>query len=373
MIVSQKNLFQKVKNLKQIFVKAPIMSQKYLRIQQSPPLEGTTLVNGAKNAALVIIASLIMTKGNSTLRNVPNNSDVRHMIQLLKNLGASIEFDSKAKILSVDTTNISHFEVCPDIMNKMRASILVMGPLLSRFGTAKVALPGGCSIGARPINYHLQGFKSMGVIISEEAPYLVAQHKSTSKPLRITLEYPSVGATENLMMFACSQEHETLIINAALEPEVLNLIDALKKMGADISIQQGLFILIRGGKALKAISHEIIPDRLEAGTLLLAAAATKGSIHLANARADHMDLFLEKLKEIGHTILVGTNPSKENPLTGIKIFAAETPKGISIKTAPYPGFPTDLQAPTMASLCIARGNSSFEETVFENRFIHLRW
>lgn len=348
------------------------MLKEYIAIDQSEALSGTVMLDGAKNAVLVIIASLILTKGTSVLHNVPDNADVRNMIDLLRYFGAHASFDLEHHTLTVDTSNIDRYIVNPDIMNQMRASILVMGPLLARFGKAHVALPGGCLIGARPINYHLYGFKKMGVIIDEQRPYLITTSTEVHDNLRIAFEYPSVGATENLMMFACSQSHETLLINVSLEPEVLDLMDVLKKMGAQITVLNGTNILIKGGYELKPITYHIIPDRLEAGSLLLAACITKGNIHLPNARADHMDLFLDKLKEMGHLVAIGTHPTAENPLTGISLVATSWPMPVSLKTAPYPGFPTDLQAPTMAALCLANGTSVIEETVFENRLVHVK-
>jgi len=339
----------------------------YIFVKKSQPLEGITTLNGAKNAVLVIIASLILTKGKSTLENVPNNADVSHMIKLLEDLGAIVEFDIKHSKLTVDTTGISSYEVKPEVMNKMRASILVMGPLLARFGYAKVALPGGCLLGARPINFHLKGFAQLGVAIAEEGPFLFAKAQNFPSNSRIIFEYPSVGATENIMMMAALSNGETTIINAALEPEVLDLIDVLKKMGGNIKIKEGSVLVITGSNKLNPISHTIVPDRLEAGTLLLAAAATGGSITISNARPEHMDVFLEKLKEMGHSVLTRFDDQK---IRGISLKATRYPQAINFKTGPYPGFPTDLQAPTMAALCLADGISTIEETVFENRMIH---
>ncbi len=349
-----------------------IMTNGYLLLEQSTELSGQISLVGAKNAVLVIIASLILTDGVSTLTNVPDSADVWQMIRLLEQLGASIDFNVAHKKLIVDTSRINRYEVSPEIMNKMRASILVMGPLLARFGKAIVALPGGCLIGARPIDYHLQGFSKMGVTFDTAHGKLSASRKdSSNKPshARIIFEYPSVGATENIMMFATHFHGETIIINAALEPEVIDLIDVLKKMGAHISSENGATIKIIGGHTLRPINHSIIPDRLEAGALLLAASITGGTIHLPEARPDHMDIFLEKLREMGHQII--TSLDTDNHLfSGIKLIATQRPKAINFKTGPYPGFPTDLQAPMMTALCLADGTSLVEETVFENRLIH---
>ncbi|MFH1831955.1 MAG: UDP-N-acetylglucosamine 1-carboxyvinyltransferase [bacterium] len=345
----------------------------YLLVRKSPVINGSVELVGAKNAVLVIIASLILTRGKSIISNVPSSVDVQYMIMLLRDLGAHIEFDAKAKILIADTSSINSFEVKPEIMNKMRASILVMGPLLARFGKAKVALPGGCLIGARPIDYHLKGFRQMGVKTEDNIPFLDAEIAGTGLNLsrRIVLEYPSVGATENIMMFATLQPGLTVIVNAALEPEVLDLIDLLRKMGAKI-VYEGSIITIQGVDVLSGVEHSVIPDRLEAGAVLLSAAMTGGTIDLPTARADHMDTFLEKLKEMGHLITCGTNATQELPLQGIRLQATREPRAISVKTGPYPCFPTDLQAPLMAALCLANGTSTVEETVFENRLIHVQ-
>ncbi len=336
----------------------------YLKVKQSPKLSGEISLFGAKNAVLVIMASLLLTTGKSRLKNVPASSDIFHMIKLLHSLGAQVHFDPVHHLLEVDTTHVDKWQVSPDIMQKMRASILVMGPLLARFSKADIALPGGCIIGARPIDYHLKNFAKMGVIIDLQGAYLKAHvDRLVSKDL--VLDYPSVGATENLMMAAVLAPGTTRIINAALEPEVLDLIQVLQKMGAIIEIEPPATVIIKGVNLLRPIEHEIIPDRLEAGALLLAAAITGGSIYIPNAHADHMAVFLLKLEQMGHYIDYGTG-------RGIWLVATQEPVAVSFKTGPYPSFPTDLQAPMMAVQCVAQGKSVIEETVYENRFHHIR-
>ena len=284
------------------------MSNELLLIKKSAPLSGTLSLVGAKNAVLTIIASLILTDGKSVLKNVPVSSDVYQMIKLLETLGAETDFNKEQKILTVDTSSINKFEVSPEIMNKMRASVLVMGPLLARFQKAKIALPGGCLIGARPIDFHLNGFRKMGAIIEQDGEFLGATLNSTNLETdrlidrRVVFQYPSVGATENIMMCASLIPGITTIINAAYEPEVIDLAEALKKMGAKIEYGAGLTMRITGVERLNPIEHSIVPDRLEGGSLLLAAAITGGKIHITNGRPDHMDLFLEKLEEMGHHI-----------------------------------------------------------------------
>ncbi len=351
------------------------MSGSHILIKKSSPLSGSAHVNGAKNAVLVIITSLILTEGVSVLENVPNNADVRIMIKLLEDLGAMVNFDTTNKKLTVDSTGINRHEISPDMMKMMRASILVMGPLLARFSTASVAYPGGDLIGQRPINYHLNGFKKFGISVEYQEPFVIASCKQwEDRPnyTRITLEYPSVGATENLMMFASLGKGQTVIINAALEPEVFDLIDVLKKMGAQIEILPGATLVITAVQRLHPVVHKIIPDRLEVGTLLLAAAITGGSITIPNARPDHLDIFIEKLREMGHAVHVVFDPKTYQPLPGISLKAANKSNSVSIKTGPYPGFPTDLQPLTMAALCLADGISTIEETVYENRMLHAK-
>lgn len=340
------------------------MTKNHLSITMSPPLCGTILLTGAKNATLPILASLLLTSGTSTLTNVPNSADVFCMLKLFRGLGAQIDHDTAHNTVTIDTSNVKHCQVNPDIMNKMRASILVMGPLLARFNKAHVALPGGCLIGTRPINYHLKGFTNMGVRFEKSENFLHATSDGVPKQSsrRIIFEYPSVGATENIMMFAALTPGTTTIVNAALEPEVLDLICVLKKMGATIECNPGAQVTITGVSTLTPVEHEIIPDRLEAGALLLATAMTKGTIHLPNAQPNHLDLFLEKLREMGHTI---------HTEHGIELKASSTPRAVDFKTGPYPGFPTDLQAPMMTVQTLANGISHIEETVFENRFLHI--
>ena len=351
-----------------------MLTNGYILVEQSLNLSGSVGLVGAKNAALPIMASLILTSGKSVLHSVPNSADINEMIELLIDLGAKISFDQENNILEFDGSSIYKAEVKHEVMDKMRASILVMGPLLSRFKKARVAFPGGCLIGARPIDFHLKGFESLGVKITYDNNYIYASAQyDLYENRKIVLEYPSVGATENLVMFATLQHGITKIINVALEPEVLDFIEVLKKMGADITFDFPATIIVTGVKKLNSINHTVIPDRLEAGALLLSAAITGGQIELPAARPDHMDLFLEKLKQMGHEIIIGFNKNLNNNIkTGIKLIATKNPKAINIKTCPYPGFPTDLQSPIMAALCLVNGVSLVDETVFENRLMHVK-
>ncbi|MEX0848859.1 MAG: UDP-N-acetylglucosamine 1-carboxyvinyltransferase [Candidatus Dependentiae bacterium] len=336
-----------------------------LVIEKSPPLNGQVELTGAKNAVLVIMASLILTKGESILSNVPFSTDVRNMIILLQQLGAQVKYVAQMQTLYVDTSELNCWDVEHAIMKKMRASILVMGPLLARFGKANIALPGGCTIGSRPIDLHLSNFEKMGVVISECGETLNTSIGSTT-PQKIVLDYPSVGATENVMMLATCVQGKTKIINAALEPEVLDLIKVLQKMGAQIQVTAPATIEIEGGIELRSIEHTVINDRLEAGALLLAAAITGGTIDIPQAPAFAMEVFLQKLSQMGHHIQIGAND------IGVSLRATKEPKAVSFKTGPYPQFPTDLQAPMMAAQVVADGVSIVEETVFENRLMHVR-
>ncbi len=336
-----------------------------LWVQQSLSLQGTVSLVGAKNAVLVIMASLILTEGKSILRNVPCSADVLHMVLVLQDLGAEIFFDEKNHVLEIDTTFIRNYNVKPELMKKMRASVLVMGPLLARFSKADIAMPGGCLIGMRPIDYHLKGLAKLGVELKLNKEFLYARI-GVFKPTTIVLEYPSVGATENILMAAAQAKGTTCIINAALEPEVMDLMCVLKKMGAQITIEPPATIVIEGVAQLNPIEHTVMPDRLEAGGLLLAAAITGGKIELPDANTEHLAVFLEKLREMGHTVECGPEGR------GITFAATHAPQAVSFRTAPYPGFPTDLQAPMMAALCLAEGKSVIHETVFENRFLHIR-
>ena len=350
------------------------MSNDYLVVRKSQSLCGDARLAGAKNAVLPIMASLILTRGVSRISNVPCSTDVAQMVNLLVDLGAQITFDRNARELYIDTSNLDRYSVRPKIMGKMRASTVVAGPLLARFGRAEIALPGGCLIGERPIDIHVKSFRKLGIGVKEEGAYLRVKREGLSKKRasrRISFEYPSVGATENIMMLASVLPGDTTIINASLEPEVLDLIDVLKKMGANVEAQAGAIIRICGVTELKPIEHAVIPDRLEAGSIILAACITGGEVCIPDAVPHHMDLFLDKLVEMGHTVQTGLTVSADGP-RGIRVKACNEPEAVSFKTGPYPGFPTDLQAPMMAIQSVANGTSIIEETVFENRFMHCK-
>ncbi len=337
-------------------------SESYIAIEQSPSLAGQANIVGAKNAVLVIMTSLLLTDGTSELSNVPDSEDVHQMMKLLEELGAQISFYPEKNLLLVNTSTVNKYRISAEVMKKMRASVLVLGPLLARFGRAEIAMPGGDQIGVRPIDIHLKNLIRMGAQVTADGEMLYA-NATNLEAKTLTLDYPSVGATENLLMAAAATPGTTRIINAALEPEVLDLIAVLKKMGAQITIEPPMNIVITGTMNLKPIEHTIMYDRLEVGSLLLAAAITGGQVHLPQADPTVLDVFLLKLQEMGHRI------STEQ---GIFFKATKTPRAVSFTTMPYPGFPTDLQPVMMAALCLAEGTSTVHETVYENRFLHVR-
>lgn len=339
------------------------MQQDYILVKRSGPLEGEVRLTGAKNAVLPIMASLLLTAGKSTLQNVPCLTDVDHMVLLLQELGAQVAFDRSQGKLTVDTSSVVGWKVSQELMKKMRASVLVLGPLLARFGQADIAMPGGCVIGTRPIDYHLKNFKKMGAELSHTFDVLSVK-AAKLHARRFILDYPSVGATENILMAAVLTEGRSEIVNAALEPEVYDLIEVLQKMGARVEVTHPATIVIHGVEQLNPVEHVVMYDRLEAGALLLATAITGGKISLPDASASSMELFLMKLEEMGHDISIGAHG-------GVMLQATKKPQAVSFKTGPYPGFPTDLQALMMVAQAIARGHSEVVETVFENRFLHV--
>lgn len=332
----------------------------YIVVKESKPLKGTVRVSGAKNAVLPIIAATLLVDGVSVIKSVPNLRDVNVMSDLLRYLGAKVQYDGET--LVVDATEIKETEAPYHLVNKMRASFLVMGSLLARFNTAKISMPGGCAIGTRPIDLHLKGFKAMGAEIISDHGYIeaAAQKLSGSK---IYLDFPSVGATENIMMAAVLAEGTTTIENAAEEPEIVDLANFLNKMGAKVRGAGTNTIKITGVEKLEAVEHTVIPDRIEAGTYMVAAAMTRGDIFVDNVIIDHIKPVVAKLIEVGCTV--------EEHENGVRVIGAQEIMPTNIKTLPHPGFPTDMQSQFMAMLCLAKGKSTITETVFENRFMNV--
>jgi len=326
-------------------------------------LEGTVKVEGAKNAVLPILAAtLLASEGQTVLTNVPILSDVFTMNNVLKHLNVGVEFQEENNTILADASNDIHSEAPFAYVSKMRASIVVMGPLLARLGHARIALPGGCAIGTRPIDLHLKGFEAMGADIKIENGFVEAK-ADRLVGARIYLDFPSVGATQNIMMGATLAEGTTIIENVAREPEIVDLANFLNRMGARVIGAGTETIRIEGVSSMKATEHSIIPDRIEAGTFMIAAAVTNGNIFIEDAIADHNKPLISKLKEM-HVAF----QEEEN---GLRVIGPRSLKATDVKTMPHPGFPTDMQAQMTIAQLVAQGTSTMTETVFENRFMHL--
>lgn len=327
-------------------------------------LEGEVVVSGSKNAALPILISSLLTQESCAYQGLPDLMDIHTALRLLSGLGVRVEREISAGgvgHLALQADHLMKFEAPYDLVKTMRASFLVLGPLVSRFGVARVSTPGGCAIGARPVNLHLKGLAEMGADIDLVHGYVEAKAKRL-KGARIYLDLPSVGATENLMMAATLAQGTTAIENAAKEPEIEDLASVLNKMGARIQGAGSGIVQIEGVDTLRGVSHEIIPDRIEAGTFMVAAALTHGDIMVRRARPDHLDAFLLKLKEADVELCVAEG--------GVRVKGDGRVKGVDVTTLPYPGFPTDLQAQMMVLMAMADGVSVITETIFENRFMH---
>ncbi|OGS80536.1 MAG: UDP-N-acetylglucosamine 1-carboxyvinyltransferase [Gallionellales bacterium GWA2_55_18] len=338
-----------------------------LAIQGGSRLNGEVRISGAKNAALPILCAGLLTSDPLQLSNVPDLNDVATMRKLLLQMGMAIEVDGGQNILSA--AHIDKLEAPYDMVKTMRAAILVLGPLVARFGEARVSLPGGCAIGSRPVNLHIKGLQAMGAEIHIEHGYIharVPQSKGAKRlrGARICFDLVSVTGTENLMMAATLADGVTVLENAAREPEVVDLAHCLIAMGARIEGAGGDTITVTGVDRLHGAAHRIMPDRIESGTFLVAAAAAGGSITLTDTRADILDNVLEKLQEAGATIQVSGST--------ISLQMNRRPKAVNVRTAPYPAFPTDMQAQFMALNCIAEGSAMVVETIFENRFMHVQ-
>ena len=334
---------------------------KYLKIYHSPKLKGSIEISGAKNAALPVIAASILAKGDVFLENVPEVADVKTLLKLLKNLGSEFEFNKNQ--LKINTSKINNTTAIYEIVKTMRASILVLGPLLARFKDAKVSLPGGCAIGARPVDLHLKALETMGADIKIERGYIHARGKL--KGADIVFDKITVTGTENIIMAASLAKGKTKIINAAKEPEVVNLCAVLKNAGVEIEGIGSEEIIIYGtdGELIEFKKEKIIPDRIEAGTYLAAGAITNSKITLNNINIEHLEGILIKFKQMGFDF-----EKKDSSLT---ILPAKKINPINIITSEYPGFPTDMQAQFMAIATQANGVSIIEERLFENRFMHV--
>lgn len=327
-------------------------------------LTGNVRVEGAKNAVLpVLAAALLASKGINTINEVPSLADVKTINEVLRSLNTKIDYKPENKQVIIDSTATLNSEAQFEYVRKMRASILVMGPILARNGFARVALPGGCAIGSRPIDQHLKGFEAMGATITFGQGFVEARTEGRLQGAKIYLDFPSVGATENIMTAAALAEGTTVIENAAKEPEIVDLANFINNMGGKVKGAGTDVIKIEGVAELTGAEHSIIPDRIEAGTFMVAAAITRGDVTIENAVPEHMSALISKMQEMG----VDISETEQ----GLRIKAEGELKSVDIKTMPHPGFPTDMQSQMMALMMTAHGTGIITETVFENRFMHV--
>lgn len=336
----------------------------YIRVRNRGPLEGRVTISGAKNAALPILAASLLGTEEIVLEQVPPLKDVEVMVEVLRALDVKVDY-LDAETIRIDASQVTKTVTPGELMNRMRASFVVMGPLLTRLGRTFTQMPGGCNIGKRPVDLHLKGFKALGAEIDEEPDAVGA--KAPDGGLvggKVYLDFPSVGATQNIMMAATLARGESIIENAAKEPEITDLANFLNKMGAKVRGAGTSTITIEGVEKLHGARHIIIPDRIEASTFIVAAAMTGGTIEVQNVLSDHIRPILAKIQEVGVRI-------EETDDDSILVQSTGRLKATKIRTLPYPGFPTDVQAQFMALMCIAKGQSYVEETVFENRFMHV--
>ncbi len=333
-------------------------------INKSAALRGKVKISGAKNSVLPILAATLLAEEPCIIKDVPPLSDVFVMEKLLNDFGAKTHWNENDLTMSVQPGKIENHEASYDLVSKMRASFLLMGPLLAKFGNVKIPLPGGCAIGARPVDLHLKGFTALGAEVSLEHGYVTARTNQL-KGANIYLDFPSVGATENIIMAAVLAKGQTIIENCAVEPEIVDFANFLNSIGADVRGVGTDTIKINGVEKLSGGEHTVIPDRIEAGTFMVAAAITRGDITVENVVIDHLKPMIAKLKEI--------NVEVEENENGVRVFynCEAKPKAVDLKTLPYPGFPTDMQAQFMSLLTVCEGTSVVTETVFENRFMHV--
>ena len=335
-----------------------------LIIEGGVRLNGEVRISGAKNSALPILAATLLADEPVTICNLPHLHDITTMLELIRRTGVELTVDEKLSV-EVDTRNIKDFHAPYELVKTMRASILVLGPLLAHYGQADVSLPGGCAIGSRPVDLHIRGLEAMGAKITVDAGYIHARSNGRLKGAKILFDIVTVTGTENLLMAATLAEGQTILENAAREPEVVDLANCLIAMGADIKGAGTDTITINGVESLKGCRYSVMPDRIETGTYLVAAAATRGYVKTKNTRADILDAVLLKLTEAGAKIEVGDDWISLD-------MEGRRPKSVNITTAPYPAFPTDMQAQFAALNCVAEGVGHIKETIFENRFMHMQ-
>ena len=330
-----------------------------LVIHGGKKLKGEVKISGAKNSALPLMASTLLTEGCNRFSNTPQLRDIKTISKLLRKLGVEV---TGKEVIQLDATNLHSYEAPYDLVKTMRASVLVLGPLLARFGKARVSLPGGCAIGPRPVDLHLKSLASMGVTVKLDRGYIVAECKKL-RGARIYFDISTVTGTENVMMAATLAKGTTVLENAAKEPEVEELAIVLNKMGARIEGAGTDQITIEGVETLQSVEHDIMPDRIEAGTYMIAAGITRGDVTLQNCNVTHIGALIEKLEEIGLGISIKDK--------SIRVVSNSSFKSTDVKTLPYPGFPTDMQAQIMTLLCLAEGSSIISETIFSDRFMHV--
>ncbi len=335
-----------------------------LVIQGGYRLEGSVRIDGAKNAALPILFATLLNAGESEIHNVPDLWDISTACKLLSMLGAKVE--RKGNVVWVDSAEVNHLEAPYELVKTMRASVLVLGPLLARFNQAKVSLPGGCAIGARPVDQHIRGFETLGAEVLLKHGYIMARGRGLHGG-RVVFDMPTVGGTENLMMGAVLGEGITVLQNCAREPEIIDLARFLRAMGARISGEGSSDIVIEGVPKLNDVRYEIMPDRIEAGTYMAAAAMTGGDVTLERIRVDDLRSVIDKFEAAGITI----DELDGDGTQSLRVRRPGLLKAVDVKTLPYPGFPTDMQAQFMAMMTVAKGQSLIKETVFENRFMHV--
>jgi UDP-N-acetylglucosamine 1-carboxyvinyltransferase len=333
---------------------------KTIIINGGKKLRGEVAISGAKNAALPIIAAGLLCEGEHRLTNVPHLADVVTLGKILQNMG--VRYDFKGNDVVLDSTDLASPEAPYDLVRTMRASVLVLGPLVARMGKARVSLPGGCAIGARPINLHLMGLEKLGATVEIEHGYVVASAKRL-RGAHIYFDIVTVTGTENLMMAAALAEGETILENAAREPEVVDLANALTQMGANIEGAGTDIIKIKGVEKLRPMTYAVMPDRIETGTFIISAAITGGSVTIRNCEPKHLDALLSKVTEAGADITVEDG--------ALRVAGHRKIRPVNIKTLPHPGFPTDMQAQFMSLMALAEGTSVINETIFENRFTHV--
>jgi len=332
-----------------------------LIINGEADLRGSIRIKGSKNSALPIMVSALLSDYTLKLKNLPRLDDIKNMSKLLRCYGATIKTNEDN--LDINCQKITNKDADYDIVRKMRASILILGPLLTRFGEVKISLPGGCAIGTRPIDIHLEGLKKLGANFIVENGYVIGRVKEKLIGNHISLPFPSVGATENILMASTIAKGKTIIENAAMEPEITDLASCLNKMGAKINIEKNRVIKIEGVKKLTKANHKIMSDRIVAGTFIIAAVMLNKNFEVKEIESSHLDALSSSLKEMGAKLKIKKN--------SIQIMPSKNLNGVKIQTAPYPGFPTDLQAQIMALMSLAKGNSQIKENIFENRFMHV--